>query len=145
MKNQAFLYNNVLYPQSKLAVTEVPQTNDSFVQDRLPFEYLNTLFNSLPSADREDYGDFSGIVSQVKYLYRAAKTWQSDVSSIMNAPPRRLTSRRVSKAISQVRNSEEYSSDDIDVSPKIDLRKITELLQSPILLKVRNNNSSICF
>lgn len=105
---------------------------------RVPFGVLQSLHQSLPASSSADTsnGHFSGIVSRVKVIYRTAKIWLEDIEKLTEVQPRRSTARRVQKNTSQRDNAED-GAECLDVSPIIDVRKIAELSNSPILLKVR--------
>lgn len=103
------------------------------VERRLSWENLVKLYDSIPLED-ESMGDFAFVVLSVKELYDAAKSWQEEISRLTMLSLRG-GKRRSNASPSQPKLSLTESQDD-ESSCMIDVTKVIELSEHPILDKI---------
>jgi hypothetical protein len=96
---------------------------------RVPFEVLIALFERLPSSE-QDSGDFACVVLRVKDLYEASNKWQQEMSALTKL------SLRGGKRRIPVSQSPTKADEDFIEPPMIELKKVEELCEHPILRKV---------
>lgn len=124
----------IQYPAIRLHENKSEDTDISVsANNRIPWDVLVKLFESAPFCD-QDTGDFAFVVLRLKELHDEADAWQEEVSKLTMISLRGGKKRSTpSKSLSPLKFGEGGEQEE---SSMLELEKVTELSNDPILTKV---------
>ena len=106
-------------------------TDGSTGDGRIPWDVLLKLRDTCPTLGSEETGGLACLITRVRELYENASSWQDEISAVT----------QISLRGGKRRGSPSKGDTEANDSEELDMQKLNELCERPILKKVRNYES----
>jgi hypothetical protein len=117
-----------------------PFEPDGDEASRVPWDVLISLYDRIPCEVEERSGDFALMSLRVRELYSAAKKWQDEITrnTMLTIRGGKRRAPACSSAVSPDKSEQEQ-----DASSKLQMEKMKQLADNPVLYKVRMTESPV--